>query len=72
MSKVSLAACAALVIGAVPASACEGDTRVTVNRPATLQGTLKTGKGEHDAQGPCLSGARQASLRRRAAVHAGR
>ncbi|HEY8248388.1 MAG TPA: hypothetical protein VIG38_14030 [Hyphomicrobium sp.] len=52
MSKVSLAACAALVIGAVPASACEGDTRVTVNRPATLQGTLKTGKGEHDAQGP--------------------
>ena len=52
MSKACLAACSALLVGAVPPLACEGGTRVTFNQPATLQGTLKTGKGEHDAQGP--------------------
>ena len=52
MLKACLAACAALLVGAVPASACEGDARVTFDQPATLQGTLKAGKGEHDAQGP--------------------
>ena len=52
MSKACLAACAALLVGVAPTFACEGDTRVTFNQPATLQGTLKTGKGEHDAQGP--------------------
>ncbi len=31
--------------------ACEGDTRVTLDNPATLEGVLKQGQGTHEAQG---------------------
>lgn len=51
MPRSCLTICLVL-LGAAPAFACEGDTRVVFNETATLQGTLKTGKGEHEAQGP--------------------
>ena len=41
-----------VLFGASPSFACEGERRVVFNEAATLQGTLKDGKGEHEAQGP--------------------
>jgi hypothetical protein len=51
MSRACLIVCL-LVFGAAPSFACEGGTRVMFDRTATLEGTLKAGKGEHEAQGP--------------------
>jgi len=31
--------------------ACEGDTRVTLDSPATIEGVLQQGQGTHEAQG---------------------
>jgi hypothetical protein len=41
-----------VLLAAAPSFACEGDTRVVFDQAATLEGTLKAGKGEHEAQGP--------------------
>jgi hypothetical protein len=51
MSRACLIVCL-LVSGAAPSCACEGETRLMFDRAATLEGILKSGKGEHDAQGP--------------------
>ena len=51
MPRACLIVCL-LIFAASPSLACEGDTRVTFNEATTLAGTLKTGKGEHEAQGP--------------------
>ena len=51
MPNAPLIALALLVAGALPAVACEADRRVMFDKPATLQGTLAAGKGQHDAQG---------------------
>jgi hypothetical protein len=51
MPRACLIVCL-LLFGTLPSFACEGDTRVTFNEAATLNGTLKTGKGEREAQGP--------------------
>jgi hypothetical protein len=54
LRAVALVVVAVTTVGlaSAPLLACEGDTRVVFNEAATLQGTLKTGKGEHEAQGP--------------------
>jgi hypothetical protein len=42
----------ALLAAAVPgALACEADTRLAYNAPARIEGTLKEGSGQHEAQG---------------------
>jgi hypothetical protein len=47
---------AALGLGALASPgrllACEAETHLTYNQPVELEGTLKAGKGQHEAQGP--------------------
>jgi hypothetical protein len=49
-----MAAAFGLAALAVPGRllACEAATHLAYNQPVELEGTLKTGKGQHDAQGP--------------------
>jgi len=48
----TIAAVALAILGAAtPGNACEGDARVTLDSPATLEGVLKQGQGTHEAQG---------------------
>jgi len=51
MPRACLIVCL-ILFGASTSFACEGETRVVFNEAATLHGTLKDGKGEHEAQGP--------------------
>jgi len=44
--------CAALVLQTGGALACEAATHLSYNQPVELEGTLKAGKGQHEAQGP--------------------
>jgi hypothetical protein len=48
---ITALAAANLLAAANPGLACEAATHLAYNAPATLEGTLKPGKGEHDAQG---------------------
>ncbi|CAN1721430.1 DUF4431 domain-containing protein [Hyphomicrobium sp. 1Nfss2.1] len=50
--RTTIAAVALSILGA-PAlgHACEGDARLTLDKPATLEGVLKNGQGTHEAQG---------------------
>lgn len=41
----------ALLAAPLPTFACEAATHLAYNAPAKLEGTLKSGKGQHDAQG---------------------
>lgn len=54
--RVSSIIVAAVVVWALlaPSSlrACEAATHLTYNQPVELEGTLKSGKGQHEAQGP--------------------
>jgi hypothetical protein len=40
-----------LLIGASPVLACDAPTKLIYNKPVEISGTLKEGKGQHDAQG---------------------
>ena len=40
-----------LLLSAVPAPACEAATNFVYNKPVEIRGTLKEGKGQHEAQG---------------------
>ncbi len=40
-----------LLAGPCPALACETETPLAYNAPTKIEGTLKEGKGQHDAQG---------------------
>lgn len=51
MSKTCLAACAAFLAVPGHAWACEAATHLAYDKPVELQGTLKQGRGQHDAQG---------------------
>lgn len=50
MPRACLIVCLVL-FGASPSFACEAPTRLSYSAPAKLEGTLKEGKGQHDAQG---------------------
>lgn len=52
MLRASLAAiAAALLTHPGAARACEATTRLAYNAPASVEGTLSEGKGQHEAQG---------------------
>jgi hypothetical protein len=40
-----------LLLSAAPALACEAATNLIYNKPVEIRGTLKAGKGQHEAQG---------------------
>jgi hypothetical protein len=40
-----------LLLSASPVFACEAATKLIYNKPVEISGTLKEGKGQHDAQG---------------------
>ena len=40
-----------LLLSAAPALACEAATNLVYNKPVEIRGTLKAGKGQHEAQG---------------------
>lgn len=46
----AVAVCIASAVSAQ--TACEAETHLTYNQAVELEGTLKAGKGEHEAQGP--------------------
>ena len=45
------AAAICLLLSAAPALACEAATNFIYNKPVEIRGTLKEGKGQHEAQG---------------------
>jgi hypothetical protein len=45
------AAAICLLLSAAPALACEAATNLLYNKPVEIRGTLKAGKGQHEAQG---------------------
>jgi hypothetical protein len=45
------AAAICLSLSAAPALACEAATKLIYNKPVEIRGTLKEGKGQHEAQG---------------------
>jgi hypothetical protein len=51
MPKVLLLSFAILACGVPAALACEGQARIAFDKPAVLEGVLKSGKGTHEAQG---------------------
>ena len=51
MRPTLCAACICLLLSAIPALACEAATKLIYNKPVELRGTLKEGKGQHEAQG---------------------
>lgn len=51
MPKVLLVGFALIACGAPAALACEGHARVAFDKPAVLEGVLKSGKSTHEAQG---------------------
>jgi hypothetical protein len=51
MRPTLCAACVCLLLSAIPALACEAATKLIYNKPVEIRGTLKEGKGQHDAQG---------------------
>jgi len=51
MRSTLRAACVCLVLSAAPALACEAATNLIYNKPVEIRGTLKEGKGQHEAQG---------------------
>ena len=40
-----------LLLSVTPAVACEAGTNLIYNKPVEIRGTLKSGKGQHEAQG---------------------
>ena len=51
MRPTLCAACVCLSLSAIPALACEAATNFIYNKPVEIRGTLKSGKGQHEAQG---------------------
>ena len=51
MRPTLCAACVCLLLSAIPALACEAATKLIYNKPVEIRGTLKEGKGQHEAQG---------------------
>jgi hypothetical protein len=51
MNRSLSAAGICLLLSAAPAVACEAATHLVYNKPVEIRGTLKEGKGQHDAQG---------------------
>ena len=51
MSKRQIFTCMIACWVPATAMACEGHTRLAFDKPAVLEGVLKSGKGNHEAQG---------------------
>lgn len=52
MLRTTIAVVALSILGAPTLGhACEGEARLTLDKPATLEGVLKSGQGTHEAQG---------------------
>jgi hypothetical protein len=51
MNRSVFAAGICLLLSAAPALACEAATNLVYNKPVEIRGTLKAGKGQHEAQG---------------------
>jgi hypothetical protein len=51
LSWVCGVVCAARLALPADAAACEAPTHLTFNQPATIEGVLKSGKADHEAQG---------------------